>query len=168
MLRSFAKVVQGVRRRVSIAMGLRRILGILILWSLFASHPLGQQADGPLASWRIERAEALEPTSSATLEGRLPTARHLRPDQVAPQKTHDLLVQLQARQGKPLTDYIGGLEFRNRERRLPQSHYREYDVNPKIRGRPRDAERIVIDQDTGRAYYTGDHYRTFMLLNEIP
>jgi ribonuclease T1 len=41
-------------------------------------------------------------------------------------------------------------------------------VNPKDRGRSRDAERIVIEQDTGRAYYTGNHYRTFMPLNEIP
>jgi ribonuclease T1 len=41
-------------------------------------------------------------------------------------------------------------------------------VNPKVRGRSRDAERIVIEQDTGRAYYTGNHYRTFMPLNEIP
>jgi len=46
-------------------------------------------------------------------------------------------------------------------------HYREYDVNPKIRGRSRDAERIVIEQDSGRAYYTGDHYRTFIPLNEV-
>jgi ribonuclease T1 len=41
-------------------------------------------------------------------------------------------------------------------------------VTPKIRGRSRDAERVVIDQDTGRAYYTSNHYRTFMPLNEIP
>ncbi|MEO7860306.1 MAG: ribonuclease domain-containing protein, partial [Nitrospirales bacterium] len=32
----------------------------------------------------------------------------------------------------------------HRERRLPPGHYREYDVNPKVRGRSRDAERIVI------------------------
>jgi ribonuclease T1 len=41
-------------------------------------------------------------------------------------------------------------------------------VNPKIRGRSRDAERIVIEQDSGRAYYTGDHYRTFIPLHEAP
>lgn len=58
--------------------------------------------------------------------------------------------------------------FQNRERRLPPGHYREYDVNPKVRGRSRDAERIVIEQDTGRAYYTGNHYRTFIPLTETP
>src|SRR5512147_1129203 len=85
-----------------------------------------------------------------------------------PQKARDLLTMLQERGGTPLPGYIGGRDFQNRERRLPRGHYREYDVNPKIRGRSRDAERIVIEQDTGKAYYTGDHYRTFMPLNEIP
>jgi ribonuclease T1 len=41
-------------------------------------------------------------------------------------------------------------------------------VNPRIRGGSRDAERIVIELDTGRAYYTGNHYRTFAPLNQIP
>jgi ribonuclease T1 len=41
-------------------------------------------------------------------------------------------------------------------------------VNPKVRGRSRDAERIVIEQDTGKAYYTSNHYRTFIPLNETP
>ena len=85
-----------------------------------------------------------------------------------PQRAKDLLEAIQQHEGKPLPGYIGGRAFQNRERRLPLGHYREYDVNPKIRGRPRDAERIVIEQNTGRAYYTDNHYRTFMPLNEIP
>ncbi|NOT23980.1 MAG: guanine-specific ribonuclease N1 and T1 [Nitrospiraceae bacterium] len=84
------------------------------------------------------------------------------------QKAKDLLEAIQKREGKALLGYIGGRAFQNRERRLPRGNYREYDVNPKIRGRSRDAERIVIEQDSGRAYYTGDHYRTFIPLNEIP
>jgi ribonuclease T1 len=83
----------------------------------------------------------------------------------APQRAYELLKRLQERQGEPLPGYIGGREFHNRERRLPKGRYREYDVNPKIRGRSRDAERIVIEQTTGKAYYTGDHYRTFIALN---
>lgn len=82
-----------------------------------------------------------------------------------PQKAYDLLKQLEERGGTPLPGYIGGRDFQNRERRLPRGYYREYDVNPKIRGRRRDAERIVIEQRTGKAYYTGDHYRTFVPLN---
>ncbi|MFD6159515.1 ribonuclease domain-containing protein [Nocardia sp. NPDC060256] len=38
--------------------------------------------------------------------------------------------------------------------------YQEWDVNPKQRGRSRDAERIVTGSD-GSAWYTGDHYETF-------
>jgi ribonuclease T1 len=82
-----------------------------------------------------------------------------------PQKARDLLALLQERGGKPLPGYVGGRDFQNRERRLPRGRYREYDVNPKIRGRSRDAERIVIERRTGKAYYTGDHYRTFLPLN---
>jgi ribonuclease T1 len=82
-----------------------------------------------------------------------------------PRKAYDLLKQLEERGGRPLSGYIGGRDFQNRERRLPRGDYREYDVNPKIRGRGRDAERIVIEQRTGKAYYTGDHYRTFVPLN---
>ncbi|MFD4180185.1 ribonuclease domain-containing protein [Rhodococcus sp. NPDC058514] len=62
----------------------------------------------------------------------------------------------------------GGERFGNRERQLPTEDasgrsvsYREWDVNPKQRGKPRDAERIVTGSD-GSAWYTGDHYTTFV------
>jgi guanyl-specific ribonuclease Sa len=74
------------------------------------------------------------------------------------QKVKDLLEAIQRHEGKPLPGYIGGRAFQNRERRLPFGRYREYDVNPKIRGRSRGVERIVIEQGSGRAYYTSDHY----------
>jgi guanyl-specific ribonuclease Sa len=83
------------------------------------------------------------------------------------QKAKDLLEAIQQHGGTALPGYIGGRVFQNRERRLPPGHYREFDVNPKIRGRSRDAERIV-EQDTEKAYYTGNHYRTFTPLNETP
>ncbi|MEO8341528.1 MAG: ribonuclease domain-containing protein [Nitrospirota bacterium] len=84
------------------------------------------------------------------------------------QKAKYLLEAIRQHGGNPLPGYIGGRVFQNRERRLPLGDYREYDVNPKVRGRSRDAERIVIEQDTGKAYYTGNHYRTFIPLNERP
>jgi ribonuclease T1 len=86
-------------------------------------------------------------------------------ERTAPQKAYDLLTALQRRNGAPLPGYIGGNTFRNRERRLPQGRYREYDVNRKTPGRSRDAERLVIEQQSGKAYYTDDHYRTFIPLN---
>ena len=61
----------------------------------------------------------------------------------------------------------GGDTFRNREGNLPAKSangkritYKEWDVNPKKRGRGRDAERIVTGSD-GSAWYTWDHYKTF-------
>ena len=149
-------------------MSRRWILSILVLWGLLSSLPLGMRTDGLLTTWVVERAEALEAASPATTTDRSLTAPHIRHEQAAPQKALDLLARLQARHGEPLPGYIGGREFQNRERHLPPGHYREYDVNPKMNGRSRDAERIVIEQDTGRAYYTGNHYRSFVPLDEIP
>lgn len=61
----------------------------------------------------------------------------------------------------------GGAVWQNREHRLaatdPQGRaisYREWDVNDKIQGRNRDAERIITGSDHS-AWYTGDHYKTF-------
>ncbi|AZG46213.1 ribonuclease domain-containing protein [Gordonia insulae] len=64
----------------------------------------------------------------------------------------------------------GGTVFRNNEGNLPatgadgrRATYREWDVNPKEPGRGRDAERIVTGGD-GSAWYTDDHYRSFVLI----
>ena len=86
-------------------------------------------------------------------------------EQTALDRAKAVLVEIERRGGEPPPGHVGGRVFGNRERRLPPGDYREYDVNPKLRGRPRDAERIVVEQRTGKAYYTGDHYRTFVPLN---
>ena len=61
----------------------------------------------------------------------------------------------------------GGTTWRNQGGDLPRTSssgksisYKEWDVNPKQRGRSRDAQRIVTGSD-GSAWYTGDHYKTF-------
>jgi len=82
-----------------------------------------------------------------------------------PQKARDVLAQIEQRHGEPPPGYVGGRTFQNRERQLPRGAYREYDVNPKVRGRDRGAERIVIERRSGRAYYTPDHYETFIPMN---
>jgi ribonuclease T1 len=76
-----------------------------------------------------------------------------------------MLATIQAQGGEPLAGYVGGRAFQNRERRLPPGRYREYDLYPRVRGQDRGPERLVIEQTTGRAYYTRDHYRTFVPLN---
>lgn len=64
----------------------------------------------------------------------------------------------------------GGTIFRNNEGHLPSSDghgdritYREWDVNPKRPGQSRDAERIVTGSD-GSAWYTDDHYQSFVMI----
>jgi guanyl-specific ribonuclease Sa len=63
--------------------------------------------------------------------------------------------------------YVGGRIFGNYEGQLPRYNarrkrieYREWDVRPRAEGRTRGAERLVTGSD-GRAWYSGDHYRTF-------
>lgn len=62
----------------------------------------------------------------------------------------------------------GGTNFGNFEGRLPATgahgqrlRFTEWDVNAKQPGRGRDAERIITADD-GSAWYTLDHYRTFI------
>ena len=80
-------------------------------------------------------------------------------------RARDVLAAIEQRAGAPLPGYVGGREFHNRERRLPAGRYREYDVHPRVSGQDRGPERLVVERNTGRAYYTGDHYRTFVPLN---
>ena len=68
--------------------------------------------------------------------------------------------------------YEGGRRFfnlgRDGEQALPRVdaqgtsiQYREWDVNPRIAGRNRGAQRLITGSD-GSAFYTSDHYRTFL------
>ena len=77
----------------------------------------------------------------------------------------ETLQAIEARHGDPLPGYLGGRSFQNRERKLPRGRYREYDVHPRVRGKNRGAERIVIEQRSGKAYYTSDHYHSFVPMN---
>ena len=86
-------------------------------------------------------------------------------DADVPEKARAVLAEIQKRNGEPPPGYVGGRTFGNRERRLPRGHYREYDVNPKKPGTNRGTERIVIEQRTGKAYYSPDHYATFTPMN---
>lgn len=70
--------------------------------------------------------------------------------------------------GAPLPGYKGGSVFKNAKGRLPGTDgagnpltYREWDVNPYVKGVDRGAERLVTGSD-GSAYYTGDHYGSFL------
>jgi ribonuclease T1 len=142
--------------RLTICLSL--VLGSCLLSPLFSVGPQegraladGSTAPSVEAPLRAPSTEA--PPSQAAFE------------HSAPKKAYALLEALKQRHGEPLPGYVGGRVFHNRERRLPLGRYKEYDVNRKVPGRSRDAERIVIEQTTGKAYYSGDHYRTFLPLN---
>lgn len=82
-----------------------------------------------------------------------------------PAKAMETLRYIRAHNGDPPPGYVGGTIFQNRERRLPPGQYKEYDVDPQGRG-GRNAERLVIEQRSGQAYYTDDHYETFIPISE--
>ena len=107
------------------------------------------------ASLRAAAAPQLsaESSTSATRDGEVP------------EKAREVLAEIQKRKGEPPPGYVGGRVFGNRERRLPHGTYREYDVNQKRSGKNRGTERIVIEQRTGKAYYSRDHYETFTPMN---
>jgi ribonuclease T1 len=118
----------------------------------------------PLAPPSAGPAREAPGTPSAGTVAPAPPSRP-RAESAALEHAREMLAAIQARGGEPLAGYVGGRAFQNRERRLPPGRYREYDVRPRIAGQDRGPERLVIEQATGRAYYTGDHYRTFVALN---
>jgi hypothetical protein len=84
------------------------------------------------------------------------------PDKVGPILEHVDLFET------ALIGYEGGRRFQNLERNLPRTDrggrrlsFREWDVNPLRPGVNRGAERMVTGSD-GSAYYTSDHYRSFI------
>ncbi|MFE3453685.1 ribonuclease domain-containing protein [Nonomuraea sp. NPDC059194] len=60
-----------------------------------------------------------------------------------------------------------GVVFQNRERLLPpqkRGYYHEYTV-PTPGSRDRGARRLVTGSDVDELYYTGDHYRSFVVVD---
>ena len=90
-----------------------------------------------------------------------------------PQRAFDVLNHLKGHGYSPMTGYKGGKIFSNDGRDasgvLPSKYgpFKEFDIDPKMAGRPRNAERIVVGfGDGGAAWYTPDHYGNFYLMEE--
>jgi len=81
-----------------------------------------------------------------------------------PTKAYDTLRYVETHNGNAPPGYQGDTVFENREGRLPPGQYKEYDVDARMSG-GRNAERLVINQRTGQAYYTRDHYETFVSIS---
>ena len=82
----------------------------------------------------------------------------------APQKAYDVADEVLSKNGAAPQGYKGGRTFANDGRDggqvLPKGNYKEYDVNPYVKGQNRGAERIVIGDD-GSVWYTNEHYKKF-------
>jgi ribonuclease T1 len=85
-----------------------------------------------------------------------------------PPKAHAILNYVQSHHGHAPKGYEGGREFKNWDAKLAKTDpdgkpitYHEYDVNPHKSHINRGTERLVLGSD-GKAYYSGDHYNTFV------
>ncbi|MDV6210724.1 MULTISPECIES: ribonuclease domain-containing protein [Rhodococcus] len=109
------------------------------------------------------------PSSSAPSSSAVKTTQQTNSD--APTRVLATLVEIDAGRWPDSANAPGtkgGITFRNSEGRLPavgagggRVVYQEWDVNAKKNGQGRDAERIVTGND-GSAWYTLDHYDTFV------
>ena len=155
------------------------LLALTVVWEGPSAQPLSTPTDSTAAT-----SSSLPPTHSfsspdAPKLGKSPAVPHQSPVAIGPNgspatapsprgvppKALEVWKAVQDHHGNPLPGYVGGRAFENRERRLPPGRYREYDIHPKIPGRNRGPERLVIEQRSLKAYYSGDHYRTFIPLN---
>jgi len=152
-------------RRAVVAL-VAAILALIVIAIVLHRDPGGGQGAGPALPGAVTGAPATPgPVTSPPAP---PVTRSGSPrgaELAALQQARDVLAAIEAGHGEPLAGYVGGRVFQNREGRLPPGRYREYDVHPRVPGRDRGPERLVVDQGTGRAYYSGDHYRTFVPLN---
>jgi len=141
------------------------ILTLVAIATVFHRDLGGGRVDAPPPGASIGAPSA---SGSAAPGTSTPARRDGSPSGAEPatlQQARDVLDAIEAQHGQPLAGYVGGRIFQNREGRLPAGRYREYDVHPRTPGQNRGPERLVIDQVTGRAYYSADHYRTFVPLN---
>ena len=87
-----------------------------------------------------------------------------------PQEAYDTYEYVTSHNGTPKNGYKGGSTYANDGRAgsavLPEEYapFREYDIYPKIKNVSRGAERIVISDTGSSAWYTSDHYKTFVRL----
>jgi ribonuclease T1 len=129
----------------------------------FAGEPGSALLDQPAPRLTPGQGQTPLPQNGSVRSG--PERKAPGAGQTIPDSARETLKAIEAGQGEPLPGYVGGRTFQNRERKLPRGRYREYDVHPKVPGKHRGAERIVIEQRSGKAYYTADHYHSFVPMN---
>lgn len=117
---------------------------------------------------RSRQQAAIEPAGAGTPQTNQPS----QAPQTQSAPAYALKVLQYIRQNGQAPDgYVGGREFQNREKRLPQKapdgkkiRYSEWDVHPKTAGKDRGPERLVTGSDHS-AWYTKDHYKSFLKID---
>jgi ribonuclease T1 len=141
-------------------------LVLLIIFGLFVLYVKlktgGTNSGGSSAPAAIT-APVTTPATTLAAASSVPSATpDSQPESVqgVPDKAVKVL-QYVRQNGQAPEGYVGGRTFENREGRLQQGgDYREFDVDP--HNGQRNAERLIIDWNTKKAWYTGDHYQTFI------
>ena len=84
-----------------------------------------------------------------------------------PERANQVADYARTHNDSPPPGYKGNRVYENDNQALPEGgDYREYDIDPNVRGTPRNAERIVVDRNTGESWYTPDHYNTFQKMGQ--
>ena len=125
---------------------IRTILFIgLALFILYVEYSTAPTAANPTSTATPVHLSDAPVTSEAT-------------ESIPPKVLH--VLQIVRSTGRPPDGYVGGRVFGNYEGHLPSNgDYREFDVDPHVGGR--NAERIIVEWNTKKAWYTADHYQTF-------
>lgn len=118
-------------------------------------------------STKLETSEAGHLNSKANNkeQSQLKTPKSVNESGV-PKKVYVVLDYILKHDNAP-EGYVGGRKFKNFEGHLPNNsngrriNYREWDVNPKTKGKNRGKERLVTG-DNNTAYFTKDHYNSFI------
>ena len=154
------------------------VLAACAVWSLFGCEPPPRPQPAPIPEeTHTSHHHKHRPKHHSTEEERkigLPGKGDREETQKSaakvPEKVTKVLRYIDEHKKAP-EGFEGGRDFHNAgangEKGLPRRDadnkaisYHEWDVNPKVRGVNRGAERLITGSD-GSAYYTEDHYRTF-------
>ncbi|PWJ56587.1 ribonuclease T1 [Dyadobacter jejuensis] len=127
----------------------RLLLGLLVFMFTFCRSEQRTEQASQQASSTTQSQAAIAPTNASIPPKVLEVLQYVR--------NHD----------KAPDGYVGGRRFGNFEKLLPLKdaqgrpmQYREWDVNPQIKGKNRGTQRLVTSKNN-RAWYTSDHYASF-------
>ena len=122
---------------------------------------------GKIARAAIKHGDEVVEVAGSTLKGIKAVENASDASKVIiPDKAKKLIQQIKINNGVPPKGYKGGKTYKNvpvidGAQKLPEGvNYKEYDINPYVKGQNRGTERIVIGDD-GSVWYTNDHYFTF-------